>query len=90
MSINLKNQEGFIEIFSVFSGLARYFNTEYLTFSHNQKSILIRCELYKDAAEKAYRQYKYFSLIEIKSTVNWETSEGFKPVLQGSGVAVKT
>jgi len=52
MSVNRKNQEGFLEISSVFSGSARYFNAEYLTFFQNQKGLFIRCQLYKDAAEK--------------------------------------
>ena len=48
MSINWKNQAGFLEISSVFSGSERYLNTEYLTFFHNQKSLFVWCELCTD------------------------------------------
>ena len=54
-----KSAERFLEISSVFSGWARYSNIDYLTFFHNQKALFIQCELYKDAAGKAYRQYKH-------------------------------
>ena len=54
-----KPTERFLEITSVISRSAKYYNTEYLTFFHDQKSLFIRCELYKDAAGKACRQYKH-------------------------------
>jgi hypothetical protein len=73
----------------MFSESARYFNTGYLTFFHNQKNRFRRCELYEDAAEKSYRQHKHFSPIRIKLTVEWESSEGFKSVFWENGEAVK-
>ena len=90
MSINRENQEGFLEISFVFSGPARYFNTEYLTFFHNQKSLFTQCELYKDVAEKAYRQYKHFSPIEIKSTINQEMDWDLSTVFSTNREAVKS
>ena len=54
-----KPAERFLETSSVFSGWARYSNSDHLTFFPNQKTLLIRCELYKDAAGKAYTQYKH-------------------------------
>ena len=39
MSINRKNQDKFLEIFSVFSGSARYFKTECLTSFYDQTQL---------------------------------------------------
>ena len=64
----------------MFSGSARYFNTEYQAFFPNQEILFIRCVLYKDTAEKAHRQYEHFSSIEIRSTINHQVDGGFKPV----------
>jgi hypothetical protein len=54
----------------VFSGSRGYSDIKHLIFFHNQKILLIRCQLYKEAGQKAHRQDEHFLTIDIKSTIN--------------------
>ena len=81
ISLNWKTKKVFQRFPSSFRERYRYFNIEYLTFFHNQKSLFTRCELCEDGVEKIYRQYKHFSPIEIKSTINQQRNWDLKTIL---------
>ena len=72
------DRNNYMEVFSTFPpsfrNRQRYFNTTYLTVFFWPKTLFMRCELYREAADQLYKQYEHFWPIQIKSKINWQTS----------------